>query len=34
MVIGNYLMAYEVGAEFITIHYVRHGARQQPWDKA
>ena len=32
LVIGNYLMVYEVGLEAVTIHYVRHGARLRPWE--
>jgi plasmid stabilization system protein ParE len=32
IVVGRYLMVYEIGAAEITIHYVRHGARQRPWE--
>lgn len=30
-VVGSYLVVYEVSANEIIIHYVRHGARQRPW---
>jgi toxin ParE1/3/4 len=30
--IGNYLIVYEVGTDEVVIHYVRHGARLQPWE--
>jgi toxin ParE1/3/4 len=31
VVVGDYLMVYEVGADVVTIHYVRHGSRKRPW---
>ena len=31
--VGNYLIVYEVGQDEVIIHYVRHGARQRPWEK-
>lgn len=31
-VVGQYLMLYEVAADVVTVHYIRHGARKQPWD--
>ena len=30
--IGNYLIVYEVGADEVIVHYVRHGARRRPWE--
>jgi toxin ParE1/3/4 len=30
--VGNYLIVYEVVAEEVIIHYVRHGARRRPWE--
>lgn len=30
--VGNYLIVYEVGDQEVVVHYVRHGARQRPWD--
>ena len=30
--VGNYLIVYEVGEDEVVIHYVRHGARQRPWE--
>jgi toxin ParE1/3/4 len=30
--VGNYLVVYEVGADEVIIHYVRHGARLRPWE--
>jgi toxin ParE1/3/4 len=30
--VGNYLIVYEVGADEVVIHYVRHGARRRPWE--
>jgi toxin ParE1/3/4 len=30
--IGKYLIVYEVGKDEVVIHYVRHGARQRPWE--
>jgi toxin ParE1/3/4 len=30
--VGNYLIVYEVGADEVIIHYVRHGARRRPWE--
>ena len=31
-VVGNYLMVYQIAGDEMTIHYVRHGARRQPWE--
>jgi toxin ParE1/3/4 len=31
-VVGNYLMIYEIAANEIIVHYVRHAARQRPWE--
>ena len=28
-----YLIFYEVTAEAIVVHHVRHGARRRPWDQ-
>jgi toxin ParE1/3/4 len=30
--IGRYLIVYEVGLDEVIIQYVRHSARQRPWD--
>lgn len=30
--IGNYLIVYEVTADEVVVHYVRHGARRRPWE--
>jgi len=30
--VGNYLIVYELGEDEVVIHYVRHGARQRPWE--
>jgi toxin ParE1/3/4 len=30
--VGNYLIVYEVGANEVILHYVRHGARRRPWE--
>jgi addiction module RelE/StbE family toxin len=30
--VGKYLIVYEVGKDEVVIHYVRHGARQRPWE--
>jgi toxin ParE1/3/4 len=30
--VGNYLIVYEVGQDEVVIHYIRHGARQRPWE--
>jgi toxin ParE1/3/4 len=30
--VGNYLIVYEVAADEVIIHYVRHGARRRPWE--
>ncbi len=30
--IGKYMVVYEVGADEVIIHYVRHGARRRPWE--
>jgi toxin ParE1/3/4 len=32
VLIGNYLIACEVGRDEVVIHYVRHGARRRPWE--
>ena len=32
MVIGNYIMAYEVEIDVVSIHYIRHSARKRPWE--
>jgi toxin ParE1/3/4 len=32
IVVGNYLIVYEVGKDEVMIHYVRHGARRRPWE--
>jgi toxin ParE1/3/4 len=32
LVIGNYLMVYEIANNEAIIHYVRHGARKRPWE--
>ena len=32
LVIGSYLMIYEINAGEVVIHYVRHGARRRPWE--
>jgi toxin ParE1/3/4 len=32
LVVGNYLMIYEVKSSQVLIHYVRHGARLRPWE--
>jgi toxin ParE1/3/4 len=32
MVIGNYIMAYEIETDIISIHYIRHTARKRPWE--
>ena len=32
IVVGNYLMVYEIGSTDIIIHYVRHGSRQRSWE--
>ncbi len=32
IVVGNYLIVYGVGADTITIEYVRHSARKRPWE--
>ena len=31
LVVGSYLMVYEIAATEVVIHYVRHGARRRPW---
>ena len=31
--VGSYLIVYEVGADEVVIHYVRHGARRRPWEE-
>ena len=30
--VGNYLIVYEVEANEVIVHYVRHGARRRPWE--
>jgi toxin ParE1/3/4 len=30
--VGSYLIVYEVTADEVIIHYVRHGARRRPWE--
>ena len=30
--VGSYLIVYEVAADEVIIHYVRHGARKRPWE--
>ena len=30
--IGNFLIVYEVTADAVIVHYVRHGARIRPWE--
>ena len=32
IVVGNYLMVYEYTGTEIIIHYIRHGARKNPWE--
>jgi toxin ParE1/3/4 len=32
IVVGNFLMVYEVSVEPVTIHYVRRGSRARPWE--
>ena len=32
LVIGNYLMVYELTGGEAIVHYVRHGARKRPWE--
>lgn len=32
LVIGNYLMVYELAGDEAIIQYVRHGARKRPWE--
>lgn len=32
LVIGNYLMVYELAGDKAIIQYVRHGARKRPWE--
>ena len=32
LVIGNYLMVYELSGDEAIIQYVRHGARRRPWE--
>jgi plasmid stabilization system protein ParE len=32
IVVGKYLMIYSVGVDTVTIEYIRHGARRQPWE--
>jgi hypothetical protein len=30
--IGRYLLDYDVKGVEVIVHYVRHGARQRPWE--
>jgi toxin ParE1/3/4 len=30
--VGNHLIVYEVGADEVIVHYVRHAARRRPWE--
>ena len=30
--VGNYLIVYEIGNDEVVVHYVRHAARQRPWE--
>jgi toxin ParE1/3/4 len=30
--VGSYLIVYEVAADEVIVHYVRHGARRRPWE--
>jgi addiction module RelE/StbE family toxin len=30
--VGNYLIVYEVEQSEVIVHFVRHGARQRPWE--
>ena len=32
LVIGNYLLVYELAGDEAIIHYIRHGARKRPWE--
>jgi addiction module RelE/StbE family toxin len=32
IVVGKYLIVYTVAADAVTIEYIRHGARRQPWE--
>ena len=32
LVCGNYLVVYEIKLDEAIIHYVRHGARERPWE--
>lgn len=32
LVIGNYLLVYEIAPDEIVIHYLRHGARRRAWE--
>ena len=31
IVVGNYLMVYEIKNAEVVIHFIRHGARKNPW---
>jgi addiction module RelE/StbE family toxin len=33
IVVGKYLIVYTVAADAVTIEYIRHGARRQPWER-
>jgi plasmid stabilization system protein ParE len=32
IVVGKYLIVYNIGVETITIEYIRHSARRRPWE--
>ena len=32
VVVGSYLIIYEITSSEVIIHYVRHGARLRPWE--
>ncbi len=32
LVVGSYLIIYEIASAEVVVHYVRHGARQRPWE--
>lgn len=32
IVVGNYLVVYEMAASEIIVHFIRHGARRRPWE--
>lgn len=31
IVVGNYLMVYELTNAEVVVHFIRHGARKNPW---